>query len=244
MQGGQAIEVTVTTSRAPGSCLLPSALLISFAGIGCNETESGTGATTSSLRNGAGRIGDFEPHRLYPLDAGRPADAADAGVQNNLRISELEDGQLLLVADRLNGGEVEQARAALPKLVDPDARDFAEQMLVDHQAARDSLLQLSNAEDVFARPSGASFQLSAKSARAVFRLLVADVPVDQLYIDEQVLAHTEALRIFDELIDAADKSGLRDLFIEQRGAAVEHRERALELQAELSEADGGTDADD
>lgn len=35
-----------------------STLLISLAGVGCSETESGTSATTSSLRNGAGRIGD------------------------------------------------------------------------------------------------------------------------------------------------------------------------------------------
>lgn len=215
-----------------------STLLITF---GCAEDEGGTGATTSPLRNGAGRIGAHELVHGDVLDAGGLADGGDGGAQKDLRLSELDDDQLLLVADRLNSGEVEQARAALPKLDDPGARDFAEQMLVEHQAARDSLLQLSDAEDIFATPSRASLRLSREAAAAVFRLLVADAPVDVLYIDEQVAAHAKALRIFDELIDAADQGALRDLFVAQRGAVTEHRARALELQAELSEADGGTD---
>jgi putative membrane protein len=223
-----------------------STLLISFAGTGCAETESGTGATTSTLRDGAGRIGGSETHQRgqpYDWDADGPADGGDAGTVKDLGLSALEDGQLLLVADRLNGGEVEQARAALPKLLEASAREFSEQMLVDHQAARDTLLQFSDAEDLFARPSRASFLLVRKAEQTVFRLLEADVPVDELYIDEQVAAHTEALSIFDELIAAADDSGLRDLFVAQRGAVVEHRALALELQAELSDADAGTGDD-
>lgn len=207
--------------------------MLLVAGVGCADAQGDTGAAASSLRSGAGRSGGFETHRhgAWPRELPRDLDAGRQAAHSELRVAELSDAELLLIADRLNGAEVEQARAALPKLEQPEVRDFAQQLLVEHQAARDSLLQFSAESQLFAAPSRASFKLAALTSRAVYRLLKAEFPADAAYIGEQVLAHTEASRVFDGLVDAADEPALRDLFSAQRALIAEHLERARALQS-------------
>ena len=174
----------------------------------------------------------------------RGADADDTDAPAPPDLEALSDGQLLFVADTANAGEVEQARAAFPKLEDERVRAFAEEMLVGHQAARDELLRFSDENDVFAKNSRVAVRLKREGQRVVDQLLRADVPADEPYVDTQVLAHTEALALYDQLVAAADSPELRDLFDAQRATVAEHHDEVTDLDQELDTDDGHTDSED
>lgn len=169
-------------------------------------------------------------------DAGAPTD--DEVLLDAVRA--LDDAQLLYVADVANAGEVEEARAAWPKLSLELTREFADDMIEDHGDARDALLTFSDANDLFMAPSDVSWVLNRQGERAARRLLLAPEPVDRLYIHGQVLAHERALALFTALEEAADAAALQALFAAQRTTIEEHLGEVRELAAtELPESDAG-----
>ncbi|HEU4582602.1 MAG TPA: DUF4142 domain-containing protein [Polyangiaceae bacterium] len=145
-------------------------------------------------------------------------------------MAELEDGQLLYAADTLNAGEVEEARAAVPKLSDGDVREFAQQMIDEHGAARDRLLQLAQDLTIYPADSDLAGELRAKSQGNVDSLLGSVAPSSNaLYIQLQVSEHVDALALIDQLASAADAEPLRQELLAQRASVQAHLERARAL---------------
>lgn len=111
------------------------------AGTGATET----GVTGNSTAAGATASGSAGTAGRTNVDAGvaGATGSSDAGALGGDAgaVLALEDGQILYVADTLNAGEVDQARAALPKLTNADVRSFANDMITEHGTARDQLLQ-------------------------------------------------------------------------------------------------------
>jgi len=158
--------------------------------------------------------------------------SADAGVPSGDAgpALTLDDGQLLYVADTLNAGEVEEARAALPKLMNGDARDFAQQMIDDHGSARDRLLQLAQDQTITPADSDVANELHSKSQSSIESLLGADPStIDAMYIELELVEHVDGLALLDQLIAAADSDPLRAELTTERAAVQTHLDRARAL---------------
>lgn len=170
------------------------------------------------------------------LDAG-VADAgaagstgADAGAVD-AAILALSDGQILAVADALLAGEIDQARAAEPRLGDPEVLAFAEQTAAEREAARSTLASLASAIEVAAEPSAVADDVLAENASALETLAEPDAgALDAGFLSSRGVVHARALERFGALAAAADAPALRAQLV-----VLEALERAaLELARELA----------
>jgi len=142
----------------------------------------------------------------------------------------LDDGQILFIVDTLNAGEVNEARAALPRLSDSDIRSFAQAMIDEHGAARDQLLRFSEAQMILPEVSDLASELQDKSETIVTQLLATSAnEIDGVYVQSQQDAHTEALSLLDQLLMAADSEALRTQLTELRGSVQAHLNQAQAL---------------
>jgi putative membrane protein len=203
-----------------------------------NMTSPGTGAssgTTNAVGNTSPNVGAPGPSAGNPAAPPSASNApADMNIDPAAEVQQLDDGQILFVADALNAGEVDQARAVLPRLQTEGARGFAREMLDEHEPARDSLLQLAEDEGLAPRLSTAALSLRAESERQVMMLLeTSDAELDAVYLDSQVVAHDAALELLDGLIDAADTAALEQQLAALRSTVEAHSSLARQLQAEL-----------
>ena len=190
----------------------------------------GTGASTGTVAAPAG--GGAAGSGGAVTGSAGPASSSDAGVPSGDAgpASALEDAQVLYAADTLNAGEVEEARAVLPKLMNDDVREFAQQMLDEHGAARDRLLQLAGDQTISPSDSDLADELRSKSQSNIESLLGADRSTsDALYIQLQVSEHVDALELLDQLASAADSEPLRQELIAERASVETHLERARAL---------------
>jgi putative membrane protein len=167
-------------------------------------------------------------------DAGSAGSAGAGGAGGTGPIGALSDAQILLVLDTLNQGEVEEAYAVLPRLADADVKAFAQDMVTDHGAARQSVS--ATAEVLGEAPTPSETQSSLKSEAEANVAALRATPtnsLDAMYIELQVSAHAEALTLLDELTAAADAEELTTLLAMLKTAVQQHYERAQELQAAL-----------
>jgi putative membrane protein len=179
-----------------------------------------SGATSMIAAAGAAGQGTAvaSPDAGVGSDGETPSLSADAGAVD------LSDGQILTVANTLNAGEVEQAQAALPRLVDENVQAFANDMVTEHTAAQQDLQSFAQTHSELAT------QLANRGAANVAALTAAPAEsVDALYIDQQVSAHGEALQLIDQLIDAVDAPLLEAQLVTLRSSVAAHRNRASEL---------------
>jgi len=144
--------------------------------------------------------------------------------------SNLDDGQILFALDTLNAGEVNEARAALPKLTNADVRDFAQDMIDDHAGARDQLLQLAEQQQILPEASDIATGLQDESQSVVNRLLATQAnDIDAMYVQSQQDAHTQAMALLDQLLAGADADPLRTQLTELRASVQTHLNRAQML---------------
>jgi predicted outer membrane protein len=161
------------------------------------------------------------------------APAPGGGAVAALPVDDLSDAQIVFVADTLNAGEVDQARAALPLLTDEGTRAFAQEMIDEHGPARDALLGLADAEGITPEPSDVATALDDQSQAVIAQLVAADQnTVDTLYIETQITAHLEASGLLEALIDAADVETLQAQLTTLHTTVQEHLAEATALQGE------------
>jgi len=122
----------------------------------------------------------------------------------------LDDGQIVFVVDTLNAGEVNEARAALPRLANLELRGFARDMITAHGGGRDRMLALSEGQHIPPEASDIAEQLQDESQSVVRQLLVTPATgIDETYAQSQEQAHSEALALLDQLVAEADSEPLR-----------------------------------
>jgi len=146
----------------------------------------------------------------------------------------LSDAQILLVLDTLNQGEVDEAYAALPRLMSAEVRAFAQEMVTDHSAARQQVLTTANALSLAPTPSEPQEELQAEGEAHVATLRTKPAAaLDATYINMEVTGHADALSLLDELAAAADAAQLKSLIATLRATVLEHYQQAQQLQASL-----------
>jgi putative membrane protein len=195
---------------------------------GAGGAAGGTAGAAGTAGTSAGTAG-----AATAADAGA---GADAGGALAVAVQELNDGQLLFIADTINAGEVDQARAALPRLEAEAARAYAQDMIEEHEPARDALLQLAEAEDVTPELSPVATDLREQSEQVLIQLLsTPGENVDALYIDSQVTMHAQAFQLLEGMIAAADAEPVETLLTQLRASVGGHLDTARQLQDTLAD---------
>lgn len=141
---------------------------------------------------------------LLDAGAGTPDAAAATGA------AALSDGQILLVADTLLAGGIGQAQAALPGLAEPGAEAFAEQLIDEHAAARNTLAAIGESIGAGEATSNIADALSAENDALAAALAAPDAgSIDALYLESLITAHGAALVLVGELRTGADAAALQ-----------------------------------
>jgi putative membrane protein len=187
------------------------------------DVGGGTGGTDGVAAGAGGQAGE-----------GGAAGEAGAGGAAAAAIQALSDAQILLVLDTLNQGEVNEAYAALPRLVNADVKAFAQQMVTDHSTARQSVATTADTLDLNPLPSDVQRQLmrEGQEHEATLRA-TATSALDATYIDLEVVGHSQALELLTDLQAAADEAQLRTLITSLQATVQDHYESAVSIQNDL-----------
>jgi len=221
-------------TAATGGMGTPNASATAGTGQNTGSTGVNTGSTGAS-GSGAG-VGTAGGTTGTSATADAGAGDAGSGAAGIASAQALDDGQIVFVVDTLNAGEVDQARAAMPRLASDDVRAFAQQMIDDHEPARDALIQLAEAQNIDPELSDVADQLREQSAQVVASLLSAPGDsIDAAYIDSQVVAHEQALGLLSAMGQVADSDALRTQITELSTDVQGHLDNARQLQSNLSQ---------
>jgi hypothetical protein len=204
-----------------------------------DETDASADADAGNAATDAGDAGPAtnaetadaaaQPAGEDLLDAGARVDAAPASAA-----AALSDAQILLVADNLLGGAITQAQAALPRLTNADALGFAEQLIDEDAAARNTLTLIGDA--IGASPAGSDIADTISAESDVLSAAFAEPDagaLDALYIESTLTTHTAALSLVSELAAAAGAPELRAQLVVLQTVLGVQLERAQGIGAAL-----------
>lgn len=154
------------------------------------------------------------------------ANRADA--RNNLT-----DSQIIKVVSTANNGEVKQAKTALPKLKNEEARNFANIMIKEHTANERQGQALASRLNLTPQASGISTALQKDSDNVVRKLTQSSTP-DKDYMTSQVEVHQKVLDTIDkQLIPNAKNAQLKNMLTQTRAAVAKHLQTAEQIVAKM-----------
>lgn len=126
-------------------------------------------------------------------------------------------------------GEIDQAKAVLPRLTNADARDFANMMIVDHSAALQMAQNVFGTNRIQIRDTNSTaVSLKSRSGALVKQLEPMAMP-DRTYIQAQVQQHQDLLRMLDEQLIPSSSGELRVFLQKQRETVAIHVVRAQSI---------------
>ena len=123
--------------------------------------------------------------------------------------------------------EIDAGRIALERATTPEVRSFAETMIADHQRAGAEMQAAIASQRSPARPPA---ELDAPRRALLGDLRAAsDAAFEAVYIDQQVEAHENALRLLREHAETGDTPALRDWARRTAPRVDDHRKMAHAL---------------
>ena len=169
--------------------------------------------------------------------AGGTPPAASVGNEDPAGSSEerLSDAQIASVVNAAHTGEIAQANAALPKLTNAEAMQFATMMVEMHTAAQQRQAAMVQEKGLTAQAHPLATELAQESDEMVEELSTADRDeIDQLYMEKQVEMHEKVLETIDEkLIPSATDPALQQELQTARTEVASHLQRAQEIVSKL-----------
>jgi putative membrane protein len=203
-------------------------------GGGTNEGEGGFGGVIPTDGGEPSTPGGATSGGAGESAAAGAAGQAIGGEGGAAATLSLSDAQVLLVLDTLNQGEVETAYAALPRLAEVDVKAFAQQMITDHGAARQSVLAVADSLDLDPLPSDVQSMLKQKAEATIQTFHASQAAtLDQPYVDSQVADHAAALALLGELTATANEAELKELIATLETSVQAHYDHIRELEAAL-----------
>jgi putative membrane protein len=128
--------------------------------------------------------------------------------------------------------EVQSGKLAADKAKSEDVRDFGEQMVDDHTETTDDLMELIKDENIDVQPPT---ELDEKHQANLDKLKnLSGAKFDQTYIPMQVLAHEQAVNLFEDYSKSGDNDALKEWAADTVPTLKEHLEEARDLNTELS----------
>lgn len=194
-----------------------------------NPADEGSGGTRAGDGDTSAGGGDTSA-------GGTSSDAEVAATRALVNAAlQLDDDEIVLVADAINAGKVAQASAVLPRLSNEDVRAFAERMIDEHSAAREELSLLAEQQGLEPDDSDLSDSLERDNATTIARLeRTPDESLDVEYIETQERAHGVARMIGGAMIAAADNDALRNQVTTLSGDIEAHRAEAARIAHRLA----------
>ncbi|MFC5068883.1 DUF4142 domain-containing protein [Flaviflagellibacter deserti] len=117
--------------------------------------------------------------------------------------------------------EIESSKVAVEKAKDPEIKKFAQQMISDHTKA---------GKEMMAVAPDAPKELDAAHLAKVEKLKEAEgEKFDAAYIDEQVVAHDEAVALFTKFSTEAETPKLKEFAAKTLPTLKEHQEHVKDL---------------
>jgi len=150
-------------------------------------------------------------------------------------VRKFSDGEIAAVLLAANGAEIEEARMAMARAVNPAVRDYAGRMLNDDTAATANATMLFARNGVMPDPNDTSEQIAMQSDQAMRQLATKVGPdFDRVYIMRQYEAHRELLNLLDmSLIMSAVDVDLRQMLEAMRPTVADHLQAADDLSSQL-----------
>lgn len=200
----------------------------------CGDDTAGEGGSTSSSTTGTTTTTATGSNTGSSTSTTTATSSATGSGTGGSPMALIDD-QIVEVIHAVNNGEIAEAQAAQPNLVNTDAQDFATMMVTDHQMSETQLDALVEAEGLMSTSSPVSHDLEGDSADAVTAIGAADpADVDGVYIDAQVAGHQKVLDLLDDsLIPQAQNTQLKSFLTTTRATVQEHLDEATTIQAEL-----------
>jgi len=136
----------------------------------------------------------------------------------------LTDAQVVGVTTAANQGEIDAANAYLPRAQNQQSAGFARQMIVEHTATLERQSAIAASLGLTPAPSTTQQQLQAMNAQTLQQLQATQPPqLDLGYMQSQVVAHKEVLRLIDEqLLPSATIPALREDLARTRADVARH----------------------
>lgn len=129
--------------------------------------------------------------------------------------------------------EIEAARIALARTRDPQVSDVARRMIEDHEANTRRLKEAVAQSDK-ADAGDIASTLDTRREKMIEHLREApDDKFDQTYIDQQTLAHEEAVKLMHHFRDKGDCHVLRNFAREASPVIEGHLERMKQLKSRI-----------
>lgn len=146
-----------------------------------------------------------------------------------------DDADVAAVLTAANRNEIESGRLAQQQATDPEVQAFATRMVTEHSAMEEQNRLLAEQLELKPEPNDASRRLHEMGAQSMSQLKgVSGAAFDRVYINSQVQAHEETLRVIDQtLIPRARNPEQRAMLEDARPKIVAHLEQAQQLQQRL-----------
>ena len=126
--------------------------------------------------------------------------------------------------------EIQAGRTAAAQTTDPRVRAFAQQMILDHSQTSEALGKAAVAAGLPPPPPA----MNADQSRMLSALQSQTGPdFDRAYVDQQVLAHTQALAVEQSFAAAGKEPNLRHTAEQAVPLIQHHLEMAQQLRASL-----------
>lgn len=142
------------------------------------------------------------------------------------------DQLFVTAATQSNMYEIEAARLALERATNEDVRAFAQRMVDDHTAAGEQMSQI--ATDMGLQPPtdmGAAHQL-----KLAYLQVQEGADFDRRYMEQQILAHQDAVALFQMGGETVQDQQLRDFVLNTLPLLQEHLELAQQLGQQTGQA--------
>ena len=150
----------------------------------------------------------------------------------------LTDGKIITVTHVADEGEIEQAKLAMRRAIDPRVRAYAAELLRDHQDDDQRGEKIAVADKLQPATSATSDKLKRDAAKTYEYLALKEgLDLDRAYVSAQVEQHSAVLRLYDEtLIPQATDQNVKSELQHVRPTLARHLEQALTLQTKLKES--------
>ncbi|OWK21061.1 DUF4142 domain-containing protein [Mesorhizobium amorphae] len=122
--------------------------------------------------------------------------------------------------------EVDTSKLAQDKVTDQRVKDFAQKMIVDHDAANSKLQSIAT-EQKLTVPS----ELDAKHKGDLDKLKASQSPLDQPYVTIQQEAHSDAVTLFESYAADGDNAALKTFAQETLPTLKMHKEMIDKIDA-------------
>ena len=151
-----------------------------------------------------------------------------------MNVTSLSAPDIAGIITAANTGEVQQAQAALPHLASQPARDFANMMINDHNAALNEASATFSSNHIVPRhTAGQIGMLKDQTRQIVSALNNSGSNADAMYMQSQVNIHQNLLTMLDTQLVPSAHGDVANLLLKQREAVAMHLDRARQVLASL-----------